>query len=78
MEGCRHSGAVEVFILFDRRVSEVQRRQMTTLADPSLHAVAVEGDFDDCQRLVKAAFADEGVSHRGEPGCGQLDQLESG
>ena len=60
MEGCRHSDAVEVFILFpEGRVSEVQRRQMTTLADPSLHAVAVEGDFDDCQRLVKAAFADE-------------------
>ena len=74
MEGCRHSDAVEVFILFpDGRVSEVQRRQMTTLADPSLHAVAVEGDFDDCQRLVKAAFADE--AFRTEVNLGAVNSI---
>jgi 2,3-bisphosphoglycerate-independent phosphoglycerate mutase len=46
-------------VLFpDGRVSEVQRRQMTTVLSPNVHAVAVEGTFDDCQDLVKAAFAD--------------------
>ena len=41
------------------RTSEIQRRQMTTLAAPNVHAVAVDGTFDDCQDLVKAMFADE-------------------
>jgi threonine synthase len=50
---------VEVFILFPRgRVSEVQRRQMTTPTAAKVHALAVEGDFDTCQALVKAAFND--------------------
>ena len=41
------------------RTSEIQRRQMTTLDAPNVHAVAVDGTFDDCQDLVKAMFADE-------------------
>ncbi len=41
------------------RTSEVQRRQMTTLDAANVHAVAVDGTFDDCQDLVKAMFADE-------------------
>lgn len=50
---------VEVFILFPRgRVSEVQRRQMTTPTAANVHALAVEGDFDTCQALVKAMFND--------------------
>jgi threonine synthase len=40
------------------RVSDVQRRQMTTVDAPNVHNVAVEGTFDDCQDLVKALFAD--------------------
>jgi threonine synthase len=48
---------VDMVILFPHgRVSEVQRRQMTTVAADNVHAVAVEGDFDDCQALVKAMF----------------------
>ncbi len=48
-----------VLALFPRTgISERQRRQMTTLGD-NVHALAVEGTFDDCQRMVKAAFADE-------------------
>jgi threonine synthase len=50
---------VDVFILFPQgRVSEVQRRQMTTPAAANVHALAVEGDFDTCQALVKAMFND--------------------
>ena len=41
------------------RTSEIQRRQMTTLDAPNVHAVAVDGTFDDCQDLVKTMFADE-------------------
>ncbi|MEY2449004.1 MAG: threonine synthase [Acidimicrobiaceae bacterium] len=41
------------------RVSDVQRKQMTTVDEPNVHNVAVEGTFDDCQDLVKAMFADE-------------------
>ncbi|WP_416898179.1 MAG: threonine synthase [Minwuia sp.] len=59
IEGCRGRDAVDIFILFPKgRVSDVQRRQMTTVDDPNVHAIAVDGDFDDCQALVKAAFGD--------------------
>jgi threonine synthase len=43
------------------RVSDVQRRQMTTVDAPNVHNVAVEGTFDDCQDVVKALFADPGL-----------------
>ncbi len=49
----------DVFILFPHgRVSDVQRRQMTTVDKPNVHAVAIEGTFDDCQSIVKALFND--------------------
>lgn len=51
--------AVDVFILFPNgRVSDVQRRQMTTPAQANVHAIAVEGDFDTCQAAVKDMFND--------------------
>lgn len=43
------------------RVSDVQRRQMTTVDAPNVFNLAVEGNFDDCQDLVKALFADAGL-----------------
>jgi threonine synthase len=49
----------DVFILFPNgRVSDVQRRQMTTVDKPGVHAIAIEGTFDDCQDIVKALFND--------------------
>ena len=49
----------DMFILFPHgRVSPVQQRQMTTSTAPNVHALAVEGNFDDCQALVKAMFND--------------------
>ena len=48
---------VDIFILYPHgRVSEVQRRQMTSVAAPNVHALAVDGTFDDCQNIVKALF----------------------
>jgi threonine synthase len=59
IEAFRGLPNVDVFILYPHgRVSEVQRRQMTTPAEANVHALAVEGDFDACQALVKAMFND--------------------
>jgi threonine synthase len=59
IDAFKNSERVDVFVLFPHgRVSDVQRRQMTTVDAPNVHAVAVEGDFDDCQALVKAMFND--------------------
>jgi threonine synthase len=60
LEACRDREAIDIFILFPHnRVSEIQRRQMTTVDSPNTHAIAIEGTFDDCQDLVKALFGDE-------------------
>ena len=51
---------INVFILHPHnRVSEVQRRQMTTVLDENIFNIAVEGTFDDCQKIVKELFVDE-------------------
>lgn len=60
IEGCRHSDNVDIFVMYPhQRVSEVQRRQMTTVLANNVHALAVEGNFDDCQNALKASFADQ-------------------
>jgi threonine synthase len=65
IEACRDRKSLDVFILYpEGRVSEVQRRQMTTVPASNVHAIAVKGTFDDCQDLVKAMFAD--ARFRGE------------
>ena len=59
IEAFRGLDAVDVFILFPHgRVSEVQRRQMTTLSEANVHALALTGDFDDCQARLKDMFND--------------------
>ncbi len=59
IEAFRGLDNVDVFILFPQgRVSEVQRRQMTTPTEGNVHALAVDGDFDDCQAAVKDMFND--------------------
>ena len=56
---------VEVFMLHPAgRVSDVQRRQMTTVKAPNIHNIAIEGSFDDAQAMVKAMFADPDLSQR--------------
>lgn len=61
IEACRDRARLSIVILHPHgRVSEVQRRQMTTVTSPNVGNIAVEGSFDDCQDLVKAMFADTG------------------
>lgn len=58
IEACRGSASLRIVILFpDGKVSEFQRRQMTTVPDGNVHAIAVKGTFDDCQAMVKEAFS---------------------
>ncbi|MBF0129038.1 MAG: threonine synthase [Alphaproteobacteria bacterium] len=59
IEAFRDREAVDVFILHPKdRVSDVQRRQMTTVLSANVHNIAVEGSFDDCQDIVKGMFND--------------------
>jgi threonine synthase len=59
IEACRDREPIEIVILHPAgRVSEVQRRLMTTVTSRNVHNLAVEGTFDDCQDLVKAMFND--------------------
>ena len=59
IEACRDRDAIDIFILHPHgRVSDVQRRQMTTVDAANVWNIAVEGSFDDCQDLVKAMFND--------------------
>jgi len=65
IEAFKGLDAVDVVILYPHgRVSEVQRRQMTTPSESNVHAVAMDGDFDDCQARLKDMFND--ADFRGE------------
>ena len=60
IEGCRSCSNVDMFILHPhQRISEVQRRQMTTVNAINVNNIALLGSFDDCQNLVKACFSDQ-------------------
>jgi len=65
IDGVKHCSNVDIVILYPNgRVSDVQRRQMTTVDSPNVHTVAVDGTFDDCQDLVKAMFNDHPFRER--------------
>ena len=60
IEGCKRCKNIDIFILHPhQRVSDVQRRQMTTVEGSNIHNLAVQGNFDDCQSMVKASFLDK-------------------
>ncbi|MBY6189787.1 threonine synthase [Microbulbifer agarilyticus] len=60
IEGCRHCENIDIFIMHPHnRVSEVQRKQMTSVLSDNVFNIALEGNFDDCQNMVKASFADQ-------------------
>jgi threonine synthase len=57
IEGCKRCNNIDIFILHPHeRVSDVQRRQMTTVQGDNIHNLAIEGNFDDCQAMVKRSF----------------------
>src|SRR3546814_16235303 len=57
IEACRDRAQIDIFMLHPKgRVSEVQRRQTTTVLAPNVYNIAVAGTFDDCQALVTATF----------------------
>lgn len=60
IEGCRACNNITTVILHPHnRVSPVQRRQMTTAIADNIHNLAIEGNFDDCQSMVKTMFGDQ-------------------
>lgn len=60
IEGCRRCKNIDIFILHPhQRVSDVQRKQMTTVKADNIHNLAVQGNFDDCQQMVKDSFGDK-------------------
>lgn len=65
VEAFRGRDRTDLVILFPNgRVSDVQRRMMTTVADRNIHAVAIDGTFDDCQAIVKGLFNDHAFRDR--------------
>lgn len=60
IQGCKRCSNIDIFILHPHnRVSDVQRKQMTTVLDDNIHNIAIDGNFDDCQAMVKACFNDK-------------------
>jgi threonine synthase len=77
IEACVGRSNLSIVVLHPAgRVSDVQRRQMTTVDEPNVANVAVEGTFDDCQDLVKGLFADEAL--RDELRLGAMNSINWG
>lgn len=74
IEAFKNCTRADIFILHPKgRVSDVQRRQMTTVKAPNVHNIALEGTFDDCQLLVKQLFAD--TAFREEVNLGAVNSI---
>ena len=70
IEGCRRCDNIDIFILHPHeRVSDVQRRQMTTVIADNVFNIALDGNFDDCQNMVKASFRDQSFLPDGKIGA---------
>jgi threonine synthase len=77
IEAFRGRDAIDIFIMHPKgRVSEVQRRQMTTVLDANVHNIAIDGSFDDCQALVKSMFND--LSFRDALGLAGVNSINWG
>ncbi len=74
---CVGRSTLDIVVLHpEGRVSDVQRKQMTTVDAPNVHNVAIDGTFDDCQDLVKGLFADEAL--RDELRLGAMNSINWG
>jgi threonine synthase len=74
IHGLRGKKNVNCFIMYPKgKVTEVQERQMTTIPDTNVHCINIDGNFDDCQAIVKAAFAD--AAFRDEVKLGAINSI---
>jgi threonine synthase len=74
IDAFQHNKSASLFILHPHgKVSDVQRRQMTTVKSPSIHNIAIEGNFDDCQAIVKTLFND--LKFRDEVGLAGVNSI---
>jgi len=74
VEAFKNREAIDLFVLFpDGRISEIQRRQMTTSDAANVHPIAVKGTFDDCQAIVKTLFSD--LAFRDEAGLSAVNSI---
>lgn len=65
IEGLKGREHIQIFMLYPHgRVSDFQRRQMTTVNAKNVHPIAIDGTFDDCQKLVKTLFNDKDFRQR--------------
>ena len=65
ISGVRGRAGIDIFMMHPRgRTSPIQARQMTTVLDDNVHNIAVEGDFDDCQRIMKELAGDLAFKRR--------------
>ncbi len=65
VEAFKNKKNVNLFILFPKgRISNIQRRQMTTSSSKNINAIMIDGDFDDCQNIVKSIFQDFSFKER--------------
>jgi threonine synthase len=77
IDAFQHNQNASLFILHPHgKVSDVQRRQMTTVTSPSIHNIAIEGNFDDCQAIVKTLFND--LKFRDEVGLAGVNSINWG
>jgi threonine synthase len=57
--GTRGRKNIDIFVMYPKgRTSRIQELQMTTVPDPNVHMLAIEGSFDDCQAILKSTFGD--------------------
>ena len=76
ISGFQACQTMDVFVLYpEGRISEVQRRQMTTVQASNIHPIAIQGTFDDCQAIVKTLFHQPELQARNDPDRRQFDQL---
>ena len=65
IDGCKDKKTMEVFIFHPyKKISNIQRRLMTTVKSKNIHNVAIKGNFDDCQKIVKKLFIDDGLKRK--------------
>ena len=65
INACKNKSTMELFIFHPyKKVSNIQRRLMTTVKSKNIHNIAIRGNFDDCQKIVKKLFVDEDLKNK--------------